>query len=84
MDPQLGAPNHPTVDVRVLTVHGIVVGNVLQIAGNGIETKPALGCDITESDPTRGVISPTRWRQVDGIANRDHRHDASDRCNGSR
>jgi hypothetical protein len=59
MHPQLGTPHNPTVDIRILAIHSIVIGNVLEIAGNRIEAKPAFWCDIAKANPARRAVTPT-------------------------
>ena len=52
MDPHFGLAHHPAVNVGVLAIHGIVIGDVLQVTGGCVQAKSSLRCHVTESHPT--------------------------------
>ena len=78
MHPQLSSSNNPAVDVRILSVNRVVIGDVLEVPRNCIETKSSVGRHITESHTACGTKQSTRWWAIYWLTNHDHRTDASD------
>jgi hypothetical protein len=54
VDPDDRPPHHPCQGALELGIDGVVGGDVLQVAGHGIETKTAGGADIAQAHQPRG------------------------------
>ena len=69
-----GAPHHPAV-VAEAGVAGVVVGDVLQVAGERVEPQPAARAGVAEAHPPPAGVDPPvgRQRQVERVIGHGHR-----------
>ena len=72
VDPHLSSAHHPAMNVAVLSVHRVIVCNVLEVTSSRIESQPSLRGDITQSNPTIHAEATPHLGQLNGLAGLPH------------